>query len=411
MWKKVIMTIGIDIRVLAKGTRTGIEEYVLNLLPRLLPLDKKVKYKLFYNAFRKVELDYPWLNLPNVELCEFKIPNRLFFASARYLGQPKIDRFLEGIDIYFNPHFFVAPVSSRCRKIITFHDLSFEHHPQLFSYRKILWQKFLMNTRQEARKADKIMADSFSTKEDLVKIYKIDPTKIEVVYLGVSKDFKLFKKDNTQLKKVRKKYNLPRSFILYFGTIEPRKNLILVIKAFEALKEEFTPHLSRIGRLGDRLNVSHLSSKGAGFTDLKLVIAGAKGWLYKDIFKKVKNSKYKEDIIFTGFIDDKDKPYLYNLANIFVYPSFFEGFGFPPLEAMACGTPTIVSNASSLPEIVGNGAIMIDPYNVDELTFAIRKVLEDKDLQSDLIKKSLKQAKKFNWDKTAKEVLGIFKDL
>jgi glycosyltransferase involved in cell wall biosynthesis len=410
------MTIGIDIRVLAKGTRTGIEEYVLNLLPRLLPLDKKVKYKLFYNAFRKVELDYPWLNLPNVELCEFKIPNRLFFASARYLGQPKIDRFLKGIDIYFNPHFFVAPVSSRCRKIITFHDLSFEHHSQLFSYRKILWQKFLMNTRQEARKADKIMADSFSTKEDLVKIYKIDPTKIEVVYLGASKDFKLFKpacqqgrKDNPQLKKVRKKYNLPRSFILYFGTIEPRKNLILVIKAFEALKEECAKLGLKTTWKGFERTIA--SKQREPLADLKLVIAGAKGWLYKDIFEKVKNSKYKEDIIFTGFIDDKDKPYLYNLANIFVYPSFFEGFGFPPLEAMACGTPTIVSNASSLPEIVGNGAIMIDPYNVDELTFAIRKVLEDKDLQSDLIKKGLKQAKKFNWDKTAKEVLGIFKDL
>lgn len=396
---QLFMTIGIDIRVLAKGTRTGIEEYVLNLLPRLLPLDppvgeagKKIKYKLFYNALKKVKLDYPWLDLPNVELCEFKIPNRLFFASARYLGQPKIDKLLKGIDIYFNPHFFVAPVSPECKKVITFHDLSFEHHPQLFSHRKILWQKFLMNTKQEAKKADKIMADSFSTKEDLVNIYKIDPAKIKVVYLGVSKDFKPIKKDSPQLKKVRKKYSLPKPFILYFGTIEPRKNLILLIKAFEALKEK----------------TIWKGFEGDVFSDLKLVIAGAKGWLYKDIFKEVENSKYKEDIIFTGFIEDKDKPHLYNLANLFVYPSFFEGFGFPPLEAMACGVPTIVSNASSLPEIVGDGAVMIDPYNVDELAFAIRKVLEDKDLRENLIKKGLKQAKKFSWDKTAQEVLRVF---
>jgi len=386
------MTIGIDIRVLAKGTRTGIEEYVLNLLPRLLSLDGKVKYKLFYNAFKKVKLDYPWLDLPNVELCEFKIPNRLFFASARYLGQPKIDKLLKGIDIYFNPHFFVAPVSLECKKVITFHDLSFEHHPQLFSHRKILWQKFLMNTKQEAKKADKIVADSFSTKEDLVNIYKIDPAKIKVVYLGVSKDFKPIKEDNSQLKRVRKKYNLPKPFILYFGTIEPRKNLILLIKAFEALKEK----------------TSWKGFEGGVFSDLKLVIAGVKGWLYKDIFKEVENSKYKKDIIFTGFIEDKDKPYLYNLANLFVYPSFFEGFGFPPLEAMACGVPTIVSNVSSLPEVVGNGAVMIDPYNVDELAFAIRKVLEDKDLRENLIKKGLKQAKKFSWYKTAQEVLRVF---
>jgi len=386
------MTIGIDIRVLAKGTRTGIEEYVLNLLPRLLPLDKKIKYKLFYNALKKVKLDYPWLDLPNVELCEFRIPNRLFFASARYLGQPKIDKLLKGIDIYFNPHFFVAPVFPKCKKVITFHDLSFEHHPQLFSHRKILWQKFLMNTKQEAKKADKIMADSFSTKEDLINIYKIDPAKIKVVYLGVSKDFKPIRKDNSQLKRVRKKYSLPKPFILYFGTIEPRKNLILLIKAFEALKEKSI----------------WKGFEGGVFSDLKLVIAGAKGWLYKDIFKEVENSKYKKDIIFTGFVDDKDKPHLYNLANLFVYPSFFEGFGFPPLEAMACGVPTIVSNASSLPEIVSDGAVMIDPYNVDELAFAIRKVLEDKDLRENLIKKGLKQAKKFSWDKTAQEVLRVF---
>lgn len=393
------MTIGIDIRVLAKGTRTGIEEYVLNLLPRLLSLDppvaeagKKIKYKLFYNALKKVKLDYPWLDLPNVELCEFKIPNRLFFASARYLGQPKIDKLLKGIDIYFNPHFFVAPVFPECKKVITFHDLSFEHHPQLFSHRKILWQKFLMNTKQEAKKADKLMADSFSTKEDLINIYKIDPAKIKVVYLGVSKDFKPIRKDNSQLKRVRKKYSLPKSFVLYFGTIEPRKNLILLIKAFEALKEK----------------TIWKDFEGDVFSDLKLVIAGAKGWLYKDIFKEVENSRYKKDIIFTGFVDDKDKPHLYNLANLFVYPSFFEGFGFPPLEAMACGVPTIVSNASSLPEIVGDGAVMIDPYNVDELAFAIREVLEDKDLRENLIKKGLKQAKKFSWDKTAQEVLRVF---
>ncbi len=367
------MTIGIDIRVLAKGTRTGIEEYVLNLLPRLLELDKNIKYKLFYNAFHKIKLDYPWLSLPNVELCEFKIPNRLFFASARYLGQPKIDKLLKGIDIYFNPHFFIAPISPECKKIITFHDLSFEHHPQLFSHRKILWQKFLMNTKQEARKADKIMADSFSTKEDLIKIYKVDPEKIEVVYLGVNKNLRPIK-NRKQAQKT----------ILYFGTIEPRKNLILLIKAFEALK------------------------KGDSMTDLKLVIAGAKGWLYKDVFEKVENSRFRQDIIFTGVINDRDKPSLYNSASVFVYPSFFEGFGFPPLEAMACGVPTIVSNTSSLPEVVGNGAIMIDPYNVDELSFAIRRVLEDKDLRNDLIKKGFQQAKKFNWDKTAKQVLDIF---
>jgi len=381
------LTIGIDIRVLAKGTRTGIEEYVLNLLPRLLSLEKKIKYKLFYNAFRKVKLNYSWLKLPNVELKELKYPNRVLDFSVQLFKWPKANRFLGDIDIFFSPHFLPVAVSRNCKRIITFHDLSFEHHPQFFSFSRKLWH-FLTFPKFQAKKADKIIADSFSTKEDLIKIYKINSDKIEVIPLGISESFKSVDKHNPQLEKVREKYGLPKNFILYFGTIEPRKNLILLIKAFEALKKE-----------------------AVGIADLKLVIAGARGWLYKNIFQVVESSKFKQDIIFTGIIDDCDKLYLYNLASLFVYPSFFEGFGFPPLEAMACGVPTIVSNSSSLPEVARDAAIMIDPYNIDELVFAIREVVTDENLRKDLIKKGLGQAKKFNWNKTAKQVLKVFREL
>ncbi len=410
------MIIGIDLRVLARGMRTGIEEYVLNLLSRLLALDpparfaarrdgeagKNIKYKLFYNAFRRVKLDYSWLKLSNVELCESKIPNRALDFFSQVFKWPKIDKFLGDIDIFFSPHFLPVSIPKNCKRVITFHDLSFKHHPQLFSPSRKLWH-FLTFPKFQAKNADKIIADSQSTKEDAVRIYKINSDKVEVVYLGVSEDFRLLEKDDLLIKKIRKKYGLPKNFVLYFGTIEPRKNLISIIRAFEFLK---APHLSGIDHLWQQADDLHKKSLIGG--GLKLVIAGAKGWLYKDIFKEVGSSKYKDEIMFTGIIDDKDKPCLYNLASVFVYPSFFEGFGFPPLEAMACGTPTIVSNTSSLPEVVGNGAIMIDPYNVDELVLAIRNILEDKDLREDLIKKGLKQAKKFNWDKTARQVLEIF---
>lgn len=356
------LSIGIDIRVLARGTRTGIEEYVLNLLPCLLPLDRNIQYKLFYNAFHKVKLDYSWFKLPNVELKEFKFPNRVLDLFR----WPKIDKFLGDIDIFFSPHFLPIALPKNCKRVITFHDLSFKHHPEFFSGSRKLWH-WLTFPESQAKKTDKIITDSQSTKEDLVKIYGIEPEKIRVIYLGISENFK-------QVKSNKEKS------ILYFGTIEPRKNIAAVIKAFEVLKNDFK--------------------------DLKLTIAGAKGWLYKDIFKQVE--KFRKDIIFTGVIDDKDKPRLYNSAGVFVYPSFFEGFGFPPLEAMACGVPTIVSNTSSLSEVVGNGAIMIDPYNVDELVLTIGNVLEDKDLRNDLITKGLKQAKKFDWNKTAKQILDIF---
>lgn len=372
------MKIGIDIRVLARGTRTGVEEYTINLLSHLLP-EPKNNYQLFYNAYRKVKLDYPWLSLSNVQLKDFRIPNRLFFITARYLNQPKIDSFLRGIDVYFNPHFFVAPLSANCKKVVTFHDLSFIHHPEFFSWRKRAWQKFLMDARAEAQKADKIIAVSQSTKEDLINLYGIEPKKIKVIYSGVGEQFRPFSIPPQDSKLVKKKYNLPDKFILYFGTIEPRKNLIGLIRAFELLEGK----------------------------DYKLVIAGAKGWLEQEIFMAARQSKKSRKIIFTGFVEEQDKPALYNLAELFVYPSFFEGFGFPPLEAMACGLPTIVSANSSLSEVVGQAALMIDPTNIDELAWVIQTVLSDKDLRDRLIKKGLKQARRFSWQKSARQTLEV----
>jgi len=375
------MNIGIDLRVLARGTRTGVEEYTINLLSELLPLEPKINFKLFYNAYQKVQLNYPWLSLNNVQLKNLRIPNRLFFMAARYANQPKIDKLLDGFDIYFNPHFFTAPLSIDSKKIITFHDLSFERYPGFFSWRKRLWQRFLMTAQQEAKKADKIIAVSQSTKNDLINLYGLEPRKIKVIYSGVGKQFRPLKNgSNASNVNLAFKYNLPEKFILYFGTIEPRKNLIGLIKAFELLRDKL---------------------------DLKLVIAGAKGWLEQDVFRMARESKYRNDIFFTGFVEEIDKPALYNLAELFVYPSFFEGFGFPPLEAMACGLPTIVSHTSSLPEVVGQGALMIDPYNIDELAWAMEIALTDSNLREQLIEKGIKQAKKFSWSKCARETLKV----
>jgi len=325
------------------------------------------------------------------------------------LKNPTIDKFLGPVDIFFSPHFLPVSLSKKSKRVITLHDLSFKHHSQFFSFSRKLWH-LLTFPKTQVKKADRIITDSFSTKEDLIKIYGVEPEKIDVIYLGIGPEFKPKLKNGPKLKEVKNKYGLPDNFILYFGTIEPRKNLISIIKAFEALKEQSVspnPEISWKGFEG--VVISPVGEKKEDvLADLKLVIAGTKGWLHRDVFEKAENSKYKQDIIFTGFVKNEDKPYLYNLADVFVYPSFFEGFGFPPLEAMACGVPTIVSNVSSLPEVVGSGAIMIDPYNINEIAFAIRKVLEDKDLRNDLIKKGLKQARKFDWNKTAKQVLEIF---
>jgi len=403
------MKIGVDIRILAKGTRTGVEDYTINLLSHLLPLDKSVKYRLFYNGFKKLKIDYPWLKLSNVKIKSLRIPNRIFDLILRFLRAPKIDKILKGVEIFLSPHFLLTPLSSKSKIIIIFYDLSFVRFPEFFSLPKLWWHKFVYPQKQ-AQKADLIVAISRSTKDDLISLYQIDPKKIKIIYPGIDKKFIRQPADNKRLLEVKIKYNLPDKFILYFGTIEPRKNILGLIKAFEQIKEEKSLPPLQIQWQGFEGLVKK-EEKGIDFSELKLVIAGSRGWLYKDVFKKAQNSPFSKDIIFTGYIEEGDKPYLYNLAKVFVYPSFFEGFGLPPLEAMACGVPTIVSNKSSLPEVVKKAAIMVDPHNIDEISFAIRKILENRELNNYLTRQGIKRAKDFNWDKAAKEFLNLFKKL
>jgi glycosyltransferase involved in cell wall biosynthesis len=402
------MNIGIDIRILAKGTKTGVENYTVNLLSHLLGKNKSINYRLFCNGFRKPRIDYPWLKLNNVRVKTLRIPNRIFDLFLRFLKFPKIDKIIGGADIFLSPHFLLLPVREKTKTIVVFHDLSFVRFPEFFSFSKLLWHKFIY-PKNQAKKADLIVAVSNSTKNDLINLYGIPEEKIKVIYPAVGEEFKPIEKTDQKLLGVKEKYNLPNSFILYFGTIEPRKNLLALIEAFEKIKGQEIKTPLEVQWDGFEGVVKNEKKDFFAFQDLKLVIAGNKGWLYKDVFEKIEKSPYRKDIIVTGFIDEGDRPYLYNLAEMFVYPSFFEGFGFPPLEAMACGIPTAVSNKSSLPEVVGGAAVMFDPQNIDEIGFAIKEILENKKLREFLFEKGLQRIKLFDWDKTAEEFLNLFK--
>lgn len=375
-------TIGIDIRMLARGNKTGIEEYTSELLENMLPLDKDIDFKLFYNGWKKKKLDYEWLNLPNVELMDFKIPNRIIDGTFRF-NFPKIDKLMGGVNRFFSPHIFSSATSALCEKTVTFHDLSFEKYPEFYSSQKNIWH-FSMNPRKQAEQANKIIAVSNSTKQDLVEIYKIDPEKIKVIYSGLSWKAKRNILPHEKIY-VKKKYNLPENYILYLGTLEPRKNIISLLKVFEEIKTR--------GML-----------KGS---DFKLIIAGSKGWLYDDIFKTAQSFTSRNDIIFTGFVAEKDKPALYGMAKLFIYPSFYEGFGFPPLEAMAQKTPVITSNISSIPEAVENSAITINPSNPDELKEAIEHILTDKKFAQRLADLGKGRSEQFDWKKCAEETLDF----
>jgi len=377
------MIVGIDIRGLNYPYRSGIVTYTENLLEHLLLLDPHVNYKLFYTSHHHELLNYPWFELPNVQVRRFNFSNRLLSLTSQLTNAPKIDKLLGGVDVFFSPHFFFAPLSRKAKRVTTFHDLSFERFPEFFTLRQKIWHSVQMQPAWQARFSDAVITVSESTKNDVVNLYNIDSAKVHRIYSGVSQQFRPIV--GTELERFKQERKLTKKFILFVGTIEPRKNISGLVKAFEILKQN------------------------PAFADVGLVIAGPSGWHNKDIFKTVERSLSKDQITFIGGLWDWELPFYYSAAAVLVYPSFFEGFGFPPLEAMACGTPVITSNNSSMPEVVGDAALLIDPRSTDDLVRALEEVLTNEELNTTLRKRALERAKEFDWQQTAAQTLDILK--
>jgi glycosyltransferase involved in cell wall biosynthesis len=293
-----------------------------------------------------------------------------------YLPVP-VEWFAGAIDLFHSPNFILPPVRN-AKTLLTVHDLSFIKHPQgaVDSLRQWLEQ---VVPRSLAR-ADHILADSNSTKNDLTEIYNISPDKITVVGAGVEERFQPLD-DPAQLEAVRQKYNLPEKFILGLGTLEPRKNFTGLIAAFSQSPVRKTHHL---------------------------VIAGGKGWLYDDIFATAENSPVADRIHFTGFVADDDLPTLYNLADVFAYPSHYEGFGIPVIEAMACGTPVICANNSCLPEVAGESALQVTATDIPALAQGLSDLVIDFSLREGVVVEGFNQAKKFNWPSAAQRLLDVY---
>lgn len=380
------MRIGIDIRCLAEGKRTGVEEYTIALLKELFERDQANEYVLFFNAWRHTGPDLSWVKqYPHVTLKTFHFPNKLLNLALWYLNFPKLDRLVGGTDVFFLPNLNFAAVSRQTKLVVTAHDLSFELFPEAFSWKQRLWH-YLVNFRSLIRRADRVIAVSQSTKGDLVTEYGVPEGKISVIPSGIDKRFRRLDRNDPELLRVKEKYHLPYRFILFLGTFEPRKNIRSLIEAYGALQ----------------------SSGNDAAKKYELVIAGTRGWKCDELFAAYKQSKYQEHIHFPGFIADEDKVALYNLASVFVYPSLYEGFGFPPLEAMACGAPVIASHSSALPEVVGKAGIMIDPYQPDELYRALESVLGSPELQVQMQKEGFVQAGRFSWQQAAEATKRVF---
>ncbi|MDY7041901.1 MAG: glycosyltransferase family 1 protein [Chloroflexota bacterium] len=272
---------------------------------------------------------------------------------------------------------FVAPLLSPCPTVITVFDLSFLRFPDAFRRANRTYLRIF--TPLSARHSKRVIAISQHTKRDVIRLLGVPAERVEVVYCGVDEDF--YPRPAAEVREFRRKKELPERFMLFVGTLEPRKNVRRLIEAYAQTRD-----------LG-----------------VRLVIAGGKGWLYEDIFATVEQLGLNDEVFFAGYVPAEELPLWYNAADLFVYPSLYEGFGLPPLEAMACGTPVISSNAASLPEIVGEAGLTVAPQDVDSLAAAMRQVLTDQNLHAQLRERGLQQARKFSWGKAARQTAEVYR--
>jgi glycosyltransferase involved in cell wall biosynthesis len=378
------MHISIDAMPIGAKPWTGISNYIFNLLRSLAEFDAKNDYAIY-----SMRHDFIDLGIENDNFKRKRVPElfrfwhyRVSWLSWYYTAFP-VQLLKDKPEVFLSPY-SILPWYCPCPKVIVVYDLV----PFIFSnfYSVPVRFIFKMQTASAVKRADRIIAISKSTKNDLVKLLKADPNKISVVYPGFDNDNFKPTNDLGKVEEIKRKYKINGSYILYIGTLEPRKNVTRLIEAF--------------GQLIQTGNIDH-----------KLVITGKRGWLYDDIFKTVTRLGLERDVIFTGYAPYEDLPLLFNGADVFVYPSLYEGFGLPPLEAMACGTPVITSNISSLPEVVGDAAILVDPLSVDEIAKALYQVVSNKEVQEKMRQKGLERAKMFSWEKVAKETLEILEDV
>ena len=409
------MNIGIDVRCLMNPIRTGVGEYTCELLNALFSIDRENQYFLFYNSYADVSMHVRLWNQENVQYVETRWPNKIFSASQVLFGLPKLDHVVchceervserrgnlvdtraehcsgdrhdpirigsrddSFVDIFFSPNLNFTSISRDTKHILTIHDLSFEIVPGCYSPKQRLWHK-AVNPKKQCERAGVILTPSENTARDVIELYGISPNKVHVLHPGLSQIFSDQGSVISDRETVKRKYNLPEKFMLFLGTVEPRKNIAGVIEAYKKARSLLPAPWS-------------------------LIIAGPKGWKSDEILHAIDGTG---KIRYIGYVDSADKPALYALADVFVYPSLYEGFGFPVLEAMASGTPVITSNRSSLPEVASDAAYLVNPYNVSEIARAMELAATDSRLREMFVERGKERARQFGWKKTAGDFLEI----
>ena len=368
----------ITINALAmRSVNHGVGNYISNLLIKLAQSYPRDNFRVFITPFNT---DLPDLlkNEKNVSFERINLPR-----PFRLLWEQLILPFkVQGDDILHCP-VHVLPLIKTTKYIVTELDLTFFTEPSRHTIAKQIY--FRLMIPWSCKVADKIISISQSTANDLVKILKIPKEKIVVVPLAASNAMRR-EVDQTKLRKVARRYRLPEKFILFLGVLEPRKNVLGLVEAYN---EALTDH---------------------NF-NLELVIAGSDGygWNQDQVYDKVNQLMIGKKVHFIGVVEENDKPALYSLADIFIYPSFYEGFGLPVLEAMYCSVPVITSNGSSLEEIAGSAAVLINPYDINEIAAKIKQLSGDRKLRQSLVKRGLERVKQFSWKITAHQTYETYR--
>lgn len=371
------MRIAIDLSP-AIHQKAGLGRYARTLAEHLIALDHANEYIAFaYGRFAPDALSPALRALPRASIPLDVRPWRMGVWLGHALGVP-LDRVLPRVDLFHATEHLLPPLKN-AKTIFTLHDLIFHFFP---AYHLPLNRWFLVNAMPHfLRRADAIIAVSECTKRDAITIYHLPPEKITVIYEGVNPALR----PETSLERIaaaRARFAKNQPFIFFVSTIEPRKNIPALVDALRVLRAR-------------------------GFTH-RLLIAGRKGWLYQSVFEHAKKTGMENAVDFLDYVDDADLPALFAACDAFVFPSLYEGFGLPPLEAMACGAPVICSNTSSLPEIVGDAALLVNPRDVGALANAMERVITDRALRDELRAKGLEQAAKFSWEHAARETLAVY---
>ncbi|MEO8065978.1 MAG: glycosyltransferase family 1 protein [Candidatus Doudnabacteria bacterium] len=367
------MIIGIEAERANLPNPTGVEYYAAQMIRNFARMDPKNNYVLY---FRTKPL--PWF---------YELPKNF---SIRLIPFPKFwtqlriswELITHPVDVLFIPA-SALPIFHPKRSVVAVHDIAFELFDGIYTGYMNYYQKFV--TRFAVKHGAKVVSASESTKNDLIRVYKTKPEKIIVTHLGLGDDFRPMKYDEVQ--PVLDKYDLVyQKYILFVGTLQPRKNIIKLADAFQKIKKE-----------------NHVEEK--------LVIVGQRGWLWEPIVKKIKMVGLDGSVKYLDYVSKRDLPYLYSGAKLLTLPALYEGFGFPPLEAMASGVPVVVSNVSSLPEVVGDAGALVDPDSTESIAEGLLSVLMDDNLRQQMIVKGLARAKRFTWENTARKTLEVFESL